>query len=237
MVTRRRVVGAARVTLVVAAIAGYAIVSHLVSTSPPPAGFGTALFAIAPLFVALLAVAWRSYRWPALAVAAAAIALLERGADLIAAHLPYVYLLQSVSTSAALMLLFGASLRRGAEPLCTRMAAKVHGGPLPPDVARYTRRVTLAWTLFFAAMIVLSLVLFAVAPIAVWSLVANLLYMPLICAMFVIEYVIRLRVLRGHQHVSLSTTIRAWRMQSAESNATLQPLRPLRPARHEESKV
>ena len=150
MPTLRRIVRGARVMLVAAAIAGYAVVSHLVSTSPPPAGFGTVLFAIAPLFAALLAVMWRSHRWPALVLAAAAIGLLWRYTDLIASHLPYVYLLQGVCTNAALMVLFGASLRAGTEPLCTRLAAAVRIQPLPPEVFRYTRQVTIAWTVFFA---------------------------------------------------------------------------------------
>ena len=233
MATLRRIVRGARVTLVAVAIAGYAIVSHLVSTSPPPAGFGTVLFAIAPLIIALLAVMWRSHRWPALVLAAAAVTLLWRRSELIASHLPYVYLLQSLCSNAALMVLFGASLRPGMEPLCTRLAATLHGRPLPADIVRYTRQVTIAWMLFFAAMIAISSVLFVVAPVAVWSLVANLLYMPMIGVMFVVEYLVRRRVLRDQPHVSLSTTVKAFRMHSARSNG---PLRPVAPT-HEESKV
>lgn len=224
MSTLRRIVRGARVTLTVAAIAGYAVVSHLVSTSPPPAGFGTVLFAVAPLCFALLAVMWRSHRWPAIALAAAGISLLWWRSDLLASHLPHVYLLQSLSTSAALMLLFGASLRAGAEPLCARLAATLRGQPLAPDVARYTRQVTVAWTVFFAAMIVLSLALFALAPVAVWSLVANVLFMPMICAMFFVEYLVRRRVLRDEPHVSLSTTVDLWRMHTAGSNVPLPPV-------------
>lgn len=233
MATLRRIVRGARVTLVAAAIAGYAIASHLVSTSPPPTGFGTVLFAVAPLCIALLAVMWRAHRWTALVLAAAAVALLWLRADLIASHLPYVYLLQSLCTNAALMVLFGASLRPGQEPLCARLAATLRGGPLAADVARYTRQVTIAWTLFFAAMIAISSALFVVAPVALWSLVANLLYMPMVGVMFVVEYLIRRRVLRGQPHVSLSTTVNAWRMHSARADG---PLRPVAPA-HEESKV
>ena len=229
MSTLRRIVRGARVTLGVAAIVGYAMVSHLVSTSPPPAGFGTVLFAVAPLFIALLAVTWRSHRRPAVALAAAGIALLWWRSDLLASHLPYVYLLQSVSTSAALMLLFGASLRAGAEPLCSRLAATLRGTPLASDVARYTRQVTMAWTIFFASMITLSSTLFAFAPVAVWSLVANVLFMPMIGAMFFVEYLVRRRVLCNEPHVSLSTTIDLWRMHSAG--------RPIGPSSPEESKV
>ena len=227
MPTLRRIARGARVMLVAAAIAGYAVVSHLVSTSPAPAGFGTVLFAIAPLFVALLAVTWRSHRWPALALAAAAVVLLWREADLIAAHLPYVYLLQSVCTNAALMLLFGASLRAGTEPLCTRLAAAVRSEPLTPEVVRYTRQVTITWTIFFAAMIMLSSALFVLAPVTTWSLFANLLYMPMIGAMFVVEYLVRRRVLRGQPQVSLATTVRAWQMHAAQPEGSSRPMGPI----------
>ena len=234
MSTLRRIVRGARVTLTVAAIAGYAIASHLVSTSPPPAGFGTVLFAVAPLFIALLALMWRSHPLTGIALAAAGIALLWWRSDLIASHLPHVYLLQSVCTNAALMLLFGASLRAGAEPLCGRLAATLRGRPLAPDVARYTRQVTIAWTIFFAALIVISSTLFILAPVAVWSLVANVFYMPMIFAMFVAEYVVRRRVLRNEPHVSFSTMVQLWQMHTAGNNV---PLRPMTPVNPEESKV
>lgn len=206
----RRILRGAKVTLVAAAIAGYAIASHRMSTAPAHAGFGTALLALAPLLAAIVFLAWRAQRVAAAALATGGIALLWLASPLIAAHLPATYLLQGVGADAALMLVFGASLRPGHEPLCARFARMIRGAPLPPAVARYTWQATLAWTIFFAAMIVASVGLFFAAPVEVWSIFANLLPLPLIGAMIVGEYVVRRRVMREQTDAPLSDTIRAW---------------------------
>ena len=62
-----------------------------------------------------------------------------------------LYLLQYLALHAALGALFARTLRPGHEPLVTRLARAVHG-ELPAPIMRYTRAVTFAWTLFFAAM-------------------------------------------------------------------------------------
>jgi uncharacterized membrane protein len=82
---------------------------------------------------------------------------------------------------------FGASLRSGREPLVTFMARQVHG-TLSAELLAYTRRVTVAWCLFFLAMAATSLALFLRAPAQIWSLFANVLNLPLVVAMFVAEY-------------------------------------------------
>ena len=51
----------------------------------------------------------------------------------------------------AMMVLFGKTLLPGATPLVSRVAS-LWRGSLDPVVARYTRRVTVAWTAFFALM-------------------------------------------------------------------------------------
>jgi uncharacterized membrane protein len=86
--------------------------------------------------------------------------------------------------------LFGGTLRRGREPLVTRLSRSVHG-TLPPAIAAYTRGVTLAWTSFMLAMAAVSLLLFALAPLAVWSTFANLALLPLTLLMFAAEYAYR----------------------------------------------
>ena len=48
----------------------------------------------------------------------------------------------------------------------------IHGA-VTPAVARYTRQITLAWTLFFVAIAAVSTLLFATAPIVTWSTFAN----------------------------------------------------------------
>jgi len=84
----------------------------------------------------------------------------------------------------------------------TAIARFVRGaGPLAPELERYTRRATWAWCLFFVAMAAISAALAAVAPLAAWSIFANVLAAPLVAAMFAAEYAYRRRRLAGHEHV------------------------------------
>ena len=59
---------------------------------------------------------------------------------------------------------FGRTLLGGREPLITGFARRVHRS-LAAGVERYTRRVTLAWCVFFAAQVLVSAILFAAASL------------------------------------------------------------------------
>ncbi len=107
----------------------------------------------------------------------------------------------------ALLLVFGGSLLPGREPVATALARKIRGR-LDGEIAVYTRRVTWAWTFFFAGQLVASLALFVWAPIADWSLFVNVLSYPLIVLMFAAEYSFRLVHMRHHRPSSLWATIR-----------------------------
>jgi hypothetical protein len=106
---------------------------------------------------------------------------------------------------AALMAGFGLTLRPGHEALITAMARRMHG--LTPEIASYTRKATIAWTLFFAAQLSLSVLLFCFAPLTVWSFFVNILDIPLVAAMFAAEYAVRLRCLENPPRHSLATII------------------------------
>jgi uncharacterized membrane protein len=97
----------------------------------------------------------------------------------------------------------------------------VHG-TLTPRIARYSRQVTLAWTLFFLATAVVSTLLFAAASTVTWSTFANYLSLPLVGVMFVAEYLCRRVVLRGEPHSSLFDAVRAYR-QSGPSRQSTRP--------------
>lgn len=103
----------------------------------------------------------------------------------------------------SLLLAFALTLRPGREPLITGMARRMHG-PLSSEMLRYTKGVTAAWTVFFAAQLGLSVALFCTAPLVVWSFFVNILDIPLVVAMFCVEYVVRLRYLRDPPRHSLS---------------------------------
>ena len=129
-------------------------------------------------------------------------------------HYNWVFLLQDVGMQALLGLAFARTLRTAQLPLVSRFATLVHGR-LSPELARYTRQVTWAWTLYFGAMTAISLLLFWLAPVVVWSVFANLLNLPLLLLMFVAEYVARLCLLAPSDRAGPLEAIRAWRQVNA----------------------
>jgi len=99
----------------------------------------------------------------------------------------------------ALLVTFGASLLPGREALLTRLATAIHG-PLPEELIAHTRRVTWAWCFFFAGQLLVSLMLFIFAPLEMWSFFVNVLNLPLVVAMFGVEYGYRLFRFRDYPH-------------------------------------
>jgi uncharacterized membrane protein len=89
-----------------------------------------------------------------------------------------------------LLWLFGRTLLPGREPLVTGLARSVRGA-LPPHQEVYTRGVTVAWCVFFAAQVAVSALLFLLAPLDAWSLFINVLNLPLLVLMFAAEYLYR----------------------------------------------
>lgn len=176
-----------------AAVAGciaYAILAHHAASAPQPGLFEACVF-IVPLMALALVMAWRSpaRTWWLLGWAVSAAALWAVR-DRLGAGTQWVLLAQHVGINAALCLGFGRTLAADSVPLISRLARMVHG-ELSPRLVRYTRGATLAWTLFFAVVALLSVLLFALAPAAVWSGYVNLLSLPLLGAMFAGEYLAR----------------------------------------------
>ncbi|HWE71656.1 MAG TPA: hypothetical protein VG328_00740 [Stellaceae bacterium] len=89
-------------------------------------------------------------------------------------------------TYLSLLIGFGCTLLPGREALLTRVVVAVRG-PMPPAMLRHTRRVTFAWCCFFAAQLIASLLLYVFAPLEIWSFFVNVLNLPLIVLMFVLE--------------------------------------------------
>jgi len=89
---------------------------------------------------------------------------------------------------------FGRSLRSGRIPLCTQLTARLHGALTPAEIT-YTRRATLAWTLMYALLAAVILMLFFVAPLRIWSLFVNFVAFGLIALMFIADHAIRGRLL------------------------------------------
>jgi uncharacterized membrane protein len=88
--------------------------------------------------------------------------------------------------NSSLMIAFGCTLLPGRQPLIARVVVAVRG-PMPPAMMLHMRRVTIAWCAFFAAQVIGSLLLYLFAPLEVWSFFINVLNLPLILLMFVVE--------------------------------------------------
>ncbi len=106
----------------------------------------------------------------------------------------------------SLLTVFALTLRPGREPLITAMVRRMHG--LTPETTAYTRKVTIAWALFFAAQLATSVALFCFAPLVVWSFFVNILDLPLVAGMFAAEYTVRLRVLENPPRESFAAILR-----------------------------
>ncbi len=200
---RRRLQFAAACLIVL----GYASLSHYCNSAGAH-DLGAAV-ALTPLTLFALILAWR-WAPPAAILFAAAIALLLRFVwPILEKNFSLFYLLQETCVYTLLGLTFGRSLGGGQIALCTRFADQLHG-PLSPREVRYTRRVTAAWTLFFFATTAISVLLFVAAPLRIWSIYINFCVLPLVCAMFVGEYLVRRRVLPQVTRASLMDTVRIY---------------------------
>ena len=190
-------------------LVGYQILLHWAISSDSGSGLGEFL-TIAPLAAALIWFMGRSWRGrlglSALILAAVGGWIAWRAAG---ANPALVYLLPHVGAYLFMLWLFGHTLMPGREALITRLARIVHG-TLPEEVECYSRHVTTAWCVFFAGMALTSLLLFLLAPLAVWSVFANLLSLPLAVAMFLAEYLYRILRYPNFSHASIGATIQAF---------------------------
>lgn len=106
----------------------------------------------------------------------------------------------------SLLASFALTLRPGHVPLITAMERRLQGD-ISTELAAYTRNVTLAWSVFFAVQLSLSVFLFCLAPLRWWSFFVNILDLPLVALMFAAEYMVRLRCLRDPPRHSLATIV------------------------------
>jgi uncharacterized membrane protein len=107
--------------------------------------------------------------------------------------------------------IFGHTLARGQVPLIERLARLLHEEDgITDDIAKYARKVTLAWTLFLSGLAVLNLTLallaepkgillimgvhpFVTVSVEVWSLFANFIDYVMAGVFFLAEYAYRQR--------------------------------------------
>jgi uncharacterized membrane protein len=207
----------ALVALAVLFWVAFAILAHFAITQAVPPSLG-AVLSLVPL---ALLVTWAARRSGHALIGgvlfAAAALLLWLNWGQLQRHFPSVFYLEHAGMNLALALLFGRTLRAGREPLVGTFARLVHGVRLPPEVALYTRRVTIAWTVFFLALFALSSTLYLGGFRDAWSFLVNIASPFLMCAMFAGEYAIRLRALPHWERAGLLSGIRAFSRHFAEA--------------------
>lgn len=197
------------VALAVLLSASFAVLAHFAIIDGVPTALG-AILSLVPLACLALWAARRSRRRLAwLAAALVGAAALWFWWDAFEKHFPDLFFIEHAGANLFLAIVFGRTLPKGHEALCTRFARLIHG-PLAPNVERYTRQVTAAWTIFFTALFIASCALYLGRFLAAWSLLANILSPVLIVAMFVVEYAVRHRVLPEHERVGILGGIRAF---------------------------
>ena len=126
-----------------------------------------------------------------------------------------------ISHSAAYLFMlwyFGRTLARGRVPAITQFARRVHGA-LPPAMERFTRRLTIAWCIFFTAQLIASALLLAFAPLGAWSLFINVLNLPLLVVMFVGQMVYRAIRHPDFPRASLWQAVQAFTKDASLSNS------------------
>ena len=200
--------GAARVAAVGILGLGYACLAHYTNTSDT--GIAGAMLALAPLAIAALVLGWRSRRrLPAMILAIAACVAALLALPLLQRHTSLIYWFEHAATQSLLCIAFARTLAPGREPMISVFARMVHG-PLGPQMVAYTRQVTLAWSVFFGAMALVSTVLFFSTTVSIWSTFANFFTAPLIALMFIVEYGVRRRVLPDMEHATILDGVQAF---------------------------
>jgi uncharacterized membrane protein len=108
-----------------------------------------------------------------------------------------------------LLWLFGRTLLSGREPLISHISRRLNGR-LYPEVVDYTRHVTIAWCIYFSLQVVISLLLYVFAPLAAWSFFINVLNMPLLILMLIVEKTYRTVHFPNHPRTSILQAIEVY---------------------------
>ncbi len=198
--------------LLLASFVGYPVLLHMFILKEDEVAMWQLMFVFAPL---LAAAAWVVFRmvgrvwWPLLTFLFAAGVYYIATGDYGRVGLLAVNGFSSATLNLFLLWLFGRTLLPGKEPLISQISRHING-QLLPEVAEYTRYVTVAWCIFFGFQIVASLALYTFAPIAVWSFFINVLNLPLLILMFVGEKAFRTVRFPHHPKTSIMKAIEVY---------------------------
>lgn len=108
-----------------------------------------------------------------------------------------------------LLWFFGRTLLSGREPLISQISRRING-ELKSEVVAYTRHVTIAWCIYFLLQVITSLSLYLFTPLAAWSFFINVLNLPLLILMFVVEKAYRTMRFPNHPKTSILKAIEVY---------------------------
>ena len=149
--------------------------------------------------------AWRN--WFGAALSLVSFALIAAFSPALVSRFEWLYLAQHVGVHALLAGMFARSLLPSNTPLCTQLAAWVHDDVTEPPLWRYTRGVTVAWALYFAAVCLVSLALFRWGSFAAWTWFSTVGTLAGTALMFVLENFTRRFFLPAKDRIGLLRTI------------------------------
>jgi len=195
---------------VAAAVAGYALLSHLLMLHAADRPWAVAAL-FGPLVLGVSGIALQRRHLPSMLGCAALVLLLAavvvRGG---VADVSRLYVLQHAAIHAVLAWSFAITLRPNATARVTQFAEFVHK-QLTPAMRAYTRRLTGWWAAYFVAMTAASPTLFALAPWAWWSFFANVLTPLFAITFFFVEHALRYRLHPEFERVGLKAGLHAYR--------------------------
>jgi uncharacterized membrane protein len=172
----------------------YAVLSYYSDSTPNASGLGAGL-SLAPVLLIGAVLVWRwAHPLAAISILVLVCALLYNYWSFFRNNYNWSNLAQQCGAYGLVALSFARSLLAKRVPLCTQLADKLHGPLMPAEVA-YTRRATVAWTLFYVLLTTAILIVFLAAPPRVWSLFVNFGTFGLMGLMFLAEHAVRRMVL------------------------------------------
>ncbi|RYF71138.1 MAG: hypothetical protein EOO29_30565 [Comamonadaceae bacterium] len=196
-----------RLALVLLSGVAYSVASYWMMLFHPAEPWAVPVLLVPLWFTGIGLAASRFGRWGAGAVMALGLlffVLFWRGE---AGDPNWLYMLQHVGINALLCAWFGSTLRPGQLSLIGQFAQRVHA--LTPGHRAYTASVTRVWTLYFAAVALLSGLIYALRPFSEWTLFSNVVT-PLGCAaLFFGEYLLRYRLHPEFERTRIIDALRA----------------------------
>ena len=184
-----------KVAAITSIVLGYAALSHYSNSAPNAKGLGVAV-SLGPILLIGAVLLWRWTRQFVESLIAAAFTgmLIFRYRSFLEVNYQWMDLAMQFGAYGLIALGFGRSLFAGREPLCTHLAARLHGALTPAEVT-YTRHATVAWSVFYALIAAAILILFFIVSLRVWSLFVNFATFGLITIMGIADHAIRRQLL------------------------------------------